>query len=358
VYGRAHDATEVEGERPLRVAIVAPPWFEVPPDGYGGIERVCFELAEGLVDRGHEVTLVAAGRDRTRARFIAALPEPPPGLGTAEAPIQEIAYAARVADVLATLELDVVHDHSAAGPLVALRGDVPTVVTAHGPTHGWLGEYYRALGLPLVAASNAQRGTAPDLPWLATVANAVDVDSFAFSAEKDGYALFLGRLSPEKGVHLAVEAVRAAGMPIVIAGKCREDAELRYFRERVAPLVDEDVTWIGEVYGERKATLLARAACVVVAVQWEEPFGLVCVEALASGTPVVGLGRGAIGELVEHGRTGWLCDDPGDLPALIARAGELDPHECRAEAIRRFDTDAMVDGYVSVYRRLARVPVR
>jgi glycosyltransferase involved in cell wall biosynthesis len=342
----------VHGSERLRIAVVAPPWFEIPPRGYGGIERICFDLVEGLVDRGHDVTLVAAGTSGTRARFVAALPAPPPGLGTPEGPVQEVCYAAAVARVLADVHVDVVHDHALATPLTALGGAVPTIVTAHGPTGGWIGEYFRALGLPLVAISKAQQLAAPDLPWVGTVPNAIAVDKFRFEEAKDNYALFLGRLSPEKGVHLAAVAARAAGVPFVIAGKCNEDLERAYFDEVVAPLLGPETTWMREIGGTLKTETLARARCLVVVPQWEEPFGLVAIEALASGTPVVALRRGALPEIVEHGRTGWLCDHVDELPDAIRRASEIDPHACREAAVSRYDIARMVEGYERIYRRV------
>jgi glycosyltransferase involved in cell wall biosynthesis len=335
----------------LRIAIVAPPWFEIPPSGYGGIERVCFDLAEGLVDRGHHVTLVGAGTSRTRARFVAALPETPPGLGTLEASVQEVYYAAAVARALADVPLDVVHDHALATPLTALGGAVPTILTAHGPCGSWIGRYFRALGLPLVAISEAQRSAAPDLPWVATVPNAIVVDSFRFEERKNGFALFLGRLSPEKAAHLAADAAHKAGVPLVIAGKCNEEHEREYFDKLVQPNLGPATTWIGEIGGTRKAAMLARASCVICPSQWEEPFGLVAIEALASGTPVVALRRGALPEIVDHGRTGWLCDHVDELPEAIRRVSEIDPHECRAAAARRYDVATMVERYERVYRR-------
>ncbi len=342
--------TEATG-RPIRVAVVAPPWYEIPPSGYGGIERICFDLVEGLVDRGHAVTLVAAGARRTRAAFAPALPEPLSGLGTVEHPVQEVLYGAAVARALEDVDVDVVHDHSLAGPLVA-RPPRPTVLTAHGPVDGWLGGYFRLLGLPLVAISEAQRGTAPDLPWAGVVHNSIDVAAYPFRADKDDVVLFLGRMAPEKGAHLAAGAARAAGFPVVLAGKAAEAHERRYFDEQVAPTLGPDATWVGEVAGTRRTDLLGRARCLVCPVQWDEPFGLASIEAMACGTPVVALRRGAMAEVVEHGRTGWLCDDPAELAEGVRRAGELDPRECRAAVAERFDTATMVDRYVEVYRRL------
>jgi glycosyltransferase involved in cell wall biosynthesis len=335
---------------PLRIALVAPPWFEIPPQGYGGIERMCFDLAQGLVARGNDVTLIATGTNRTRAKFVQVLPQPLTGLGEIDGPVQEVRYAASVARVLPEIDVDLVHDHSLAGPLLGLGRSVPTMLTAHGPTDGHVGDYYRKLRLPLIAISNAQRVAAPDLPWVGTVHNAIDVHRFPFRVTKEDFVLFLGRLSPEKGAHLAPDACRAAGYSLLIAGKCKEKEERRYFEEEVAPRLGPDTTWLGEVHGTQKMELLSRARCLLAPVQWEEPFGLTSIEALACGTPVVALRRGAISEIVEHGRTGWVCDDPSELPEAIRCAAEIDPRACRMDALRRFHTSTMVVGYEQMYR--------
>jgi glycosyltransferase involved in cell wall biosynthesis len=333
---------------------VAPPWYEIPPSGYGGIERVCFELVEGLVERGHDVTLVATGADRTRARYLCVLPEPLAGLGTVESGLREVRYAALVSRVLAEsgVAVDLFHDHALASPLLASGRPAPTIVTAHGPADGVVGDYYRALALPLIAISDAQRRVAPDLPWLGTVHHSVDLAEYEFRADKDDYVLFLGRLSPEKGAHLAPAACRAAGVRLVLAGKCHEPEELRYFSEEVAPVLDDAASFVGEAVGRQKVDYLAGARCLIVPAMWDEPFGLACIEALACGTPVVALRRGALSELVADGRTGWLCDEPAQLPDAIRRAAEIDPRECRAEAARRFSRDALVEGHEQLYRRL------
>jgi glycosyltransferase involved in cell wall biosynthesis len=257
---------------------------------------------------------------------------------------------------LEDLDVDIVHDHSLAGPLVALGRATPTVVTSHGPLHSWVGDYYGALRLPLVAISDAQREEAPGLPWVATVHNAIDVQAYRFRSAKDGYALFLGRISPEKGAHVAPAIARAAGVPLVMAAKCNEPDERRYFDEAVAPAFGPETTWVGEVGGDQRKDLLAGASCLVVPVQREEPFGLVMVEALASGTPVVGLARGAVPEIVRHGETGWVCDDVEKLGHYVARAGEIDPEACRHDALRRFDLPVFVERHEDVYRRVLRGP--
>lgn len=346
------------GAQQLHIAMVAPPYFAVPPTAYGGIETVVADLVDVLVARGHEVTLIGAGHHATRAqRFITTYDVcPADQLGE---PMPEIVHAAKVASILDTLNVDVIHDHTMAGPLMARGRLTPTVVTAHGPVSGDLGDFYRALGgtIALIAISNAQRSTAPDLPWAATVHNAIRAESFPFVAEKDDYALFLGRFHPEKAPHLAIDAARAAGMPIVLAGKCSETIERAYFAKEIEPRLGADVTIFGIADAVAKRKLLSQAACMLFPSCWEEPFGLVVIEAMVCGTPVVALRRGAVPELVMHGQTGIIVDDPAQMGAAIARARQLDPAICRKHVEAGFTVEVMAAGYEAVYRRtLTTVP--
>jgi glycosyltransferase involved in cell wall biosynthesis len=338
---------------PLRVAVVAPPWMELPPDAYGGVESMCSDLVDALVDRGVEVTLLGPGRHGTTAAFRPTGPVADPRLMGRALP--EVVQAARLPELLADLAVDVVHDNTFAGPLVGATHGLPTVVTAHGPVHGDMGVYYRALSAraSLVALSRAQREQLPAARWAATVPNGVRPDRFPFRAAKGEYAVFLGRMSPDKGPTWAIDAARTAGIPLVMAAKCREDSEVAYFEHAVAPRLGGDVAWLGEVGGRRKVELLAGARCLLFPVDWEEPFGLVMIEAMACGTPVVAMRRGAVPEVVEHGRTGWVCDRPAELPAALLRAHELDPRDCRAAVEERFSDARLAAGYERVYRRVA-----
>jgi len=242
-------------------------------------------LADGLVDRGHEVTIIGVGAPGTRASFIPTFEEAQfPRLGECLPESLHVATAARILDDLA---VDVVHDHTCAGPLGATRRHAPTVLTAHGPATGELGSYYELLAdeTSVVAISQAQRAEAPHLPWAGMVHNAIPVDDYPFQAEKEDFCLFLGRISPEKAPDLAIKAARAAGRPIVVAAKCNERAEQSYFEERVRPLLGRDAVWFGEANQEQKKDLLARARCLIFPIQWNEPFGIVMVEAMACGTP-------------------------------------------------------------------------
>jgi glycosyltransferase involved in cell wall biosynthesis len=339
-------------EQPLRVALVAPPWYPIPPSAYGGIEALVYWLTEGLLGRGHQVTVIGAGQPGTRARFARTYQVPPTGrLGEV---LPELLHAAHTAQLLDELDVQIVHDHSAAGPLTASRRTAPTVLTAHGPVDGELGAYYRRLGLPLVAISEFQRRqAAPDLPWIGRVHNAIPVATFPYQKDKEEFCLFLGRMSPEKGPDLAIGAAHAAGLPIVVAAKCNEPAERRYLEQRVRPLLAPGDLWFGEADATDKRDLLRRARCLLFPVQWEEPFGLVMVEAMACGTPVVALGAGSVPEVVDHGVTGWICQQPEQLAHGIVEADRIDPAACRDRAERLFDVAQMVAGYERVYRQLA-----
>jgi glycosyltransferase involved in cell wall biosynthesis len=345
--------THPQGPERLRVGMVAPPWFELPPSGYGGIEAMVYWLTEELVARGHDVTVISAGEDRTTARSRRTYPDAPSArLGEV---MPEVLHAATAERHLSDLDLDLVHDHSLVGPLMSAGRPVPTVVTAHGPVEGELGDYYRTLGpdAGLVAISEQQRKLAPDLRWVGTVHNAIPVEEYPFRADKEDFCLFLGRVNDEKAPDLAIRAARDAGQRIVLAAKCSEPHEQRYFEERVQPLLGPDAEWLGQAGNEEKQDLLARARCLVFPIQWNEPFGIVMVEAMACGTPVVALRRGSVPEVVEDGVTGFIRDDLDELPAAIERAGELDPEACRRHATKHFDVPVMVDGYEAVYRRVA-----
>jgi glycosyltransferase involved in cell wall biosynthesis len=332
--------------------MIAPPYFDVPPAGYGGVEAVVADLVDALVERGHRVTLIGAGRHHTMAqRFLATCrQQPAEQLGEA---LPEVVHTAKVARLLEDLDVDVVHDHTLAGPLLARGRLTPTVVTGHGPATGGLGTYYRSLGttVGLVAISDAQRAKAPELAWTATVHNAIRADTFPFREGKDEFALFLGRFHPDKAPHLAIEAARAVSLPIVLAGKCTEPAERAYFAREVQPRLGSDTTIFGVADAAAKRDLLARAACLLFPICWDEPFGLVMIEAMACGTPVVALRRGAVPEIVLAGQTGVIVDHPDELAAAIGEARRLDPWVCRKHVEQNFTVDVMAARYVAVYRR-------
>jgi glycosyltransferase involved in cell wall biosynthesis len=337
---------------PLKIAMVVPPWFELPPSGYGGIELICAALVDSLCARGHDVTMFGAGTlNGTAGRFVSTIGEPQyRRLGEG---MPDALHAARVSQLLADAQFDVIHDHSLCGPLTAGQRSAPTIVTVHGPADSELGDYYAALGdqLQLVAISEAQRQRQPTMNWAATIHNAINADQFTPAHSPDGPVVWLARFSPDKGPDLAIRACRAAGLPLVLAGKCGEPSEKRYLDEVVRPMLGSDVELI--VNGDRPTTnrLLTEARCLIMPIRWEEPFGMVMIEAMASGTPVVALRRGSVPEVVRHGSTGWICDDPTELPAALLRAGELDPEVCVTHARSVFGADRMARRYERVYQR-------
>lgn len=337
----------------LKIAIVAPPWYPIPPPAYGGIESLCHLLVEGLVQRGHDVTLVGVDRPQTSARYIRTY-------GRAQGSrigqsFPEVLHAAAAARSLDELDIDVVHENSLAGPLLAFNRSIPTVVTAHGPVDGEIGEYYRLLSthVSMVAISNAQRRMAPDLSWVETIYNAIDVDDYPFRTDKEDFVLWLGRTNPDKGAHLAIDIARDVGERIVLAGKCTEPEERRYFEEEIAPRLGPGVEWTGEADVARKKVLLSRTKCLLFPLQWPEPFGIVMAEAMACGTPVVALNEGSVPEVVEDGSTGFVCDEIEAMPDALKHTSEIDPRACRERVEGLFNTAVMVSEYESVFARTA-----
>ena len=336
----------------LGIALIAPPWFEVPPRAYGGIESLVADLADGLVARGHEVVVIGAGEDRTTARFLHTYNEPPSTrLGE---PVPEVLHAAMAQRLLNKLEVDIVHDHTLAGPLSAGARRVPTVVTAHGPVDNEFGEYYQQLGgtVHLVASSESQRRHAPHLNWAGRVHAAVNVRSYPYREDKDDFVLFLGRFDPRKGAHQAIDIARAAGRPILLAGKLNEPAEKEYFEQEIEPRLGTGVDYVGVADSKTKRELLSAARCLIFPVQWEEPFGIVMVEALACGTPVVATRRGAVPEIIKDGVTGEIRDRTGELAAAIDVIHNISPAACRADALANFDATKMAALYAQVYARI------
>jgi glycosyltransferase involved in cell wall biosynthesis len=345
------ERAEHTGSPPLRIGMIAPPWFAIPPVGYGGIEAMVAGLVDGLVARGHHVTLVGAGAPGTSAqRYVAVFPEPPSSrLGE---PMPEVIHAAAAALALEDADLDVVHDHTLAGPLLARAWPVPTVVTAHGPVTGEPGDYLARLGttVDVVAISDAQRRIRPELNWLATVHNGIDAASFPLGEGDGGYLLFLGRFHPDKGAHLAIEVARRTKRRLLLAGKLNEAPERAYFEAAIAPRLGNGVEFVGEADAVAKRELLGGASALLFPVQWDEPFGLVMVEAMACGTPVVALRRGSVPEVVAHGLSGLVVDDLDGLVTAVDLAEQLDRHRCRAWAKEHFDLSRMVLGYEAAYR--------
>lgn len=336
------------------MAEIAPVWFTVPPKGYGGIELVVGLLADGLADRGHDVTLFASGGSQTRARLAAPLPEPPdPAL------LGNVWFDAfhALSAYLRAGDFDLVHDHSGiVGPALGamLEGSPPVVHTLHGPWTQPAASYYSLLHrrVRLVAISEAQRDGHPDIEYAGTVYNGIDVDAYRLEEDKDDYLVYLGRSSPDKGPALAVEVARRAGLPMTMMVKKSEPFERDYWDNVVAPYLTDDITVIENALMETKVEVLAKARAMVFPIRWSEPFGLVMVEAMACGTPVITSPLGAAPELVIDGETGFLRHSVEDMVEALDHVGDISPATCRKRVEEYFSADAMVDGYLDVFDRV------
>ncbi|MEV1073945.1 glycosyltransferase family 4 protein [Micromonospora parva] len=341
-------------DQPLRIAMVVPPWLPVPPPGYGGVEQVVAGLVDALVLHGHAVTLFGAGDQHgTAARsFVSTAPEVQfARLGES---LPELAHLARVNHLIRARDFDLIHDHTVVGPLVAGRRAVPTVATVHGNPVGEHGDLLsdtdRSVGL--VAISHGQRRLNPGLPWAGTVHNALDPRRIPYKAEPGaGPVLWLARFSPDKGPDVAIRACRAAGLPLLLAGKCNEPAERQYYDEVIEPMLGEDVSVVFNADRDATLRMLVEARCLIMPIRWEEPFGMVMVEAMATGTPVVALARGAVLELVRSGVTGLVCERSEELPDALRAVERLDPADCVAHVAENFSTTRMAYSYEAVYRR-------
>ncbi len=338
----------------MKIAMFSPVWFPVPPHRYGGIEAIVSLLTDGLVARGVDVTLFASGDSRSDAELVSVFDRAP------SERIGETFWELNHALTCLTRldEFDVVHDHSGLLGLTLFGlTSTPVLHTLHGPLTGEAGEMYEAAcsiapDVGLVSLTHAQRRPLPNLPWVANVHNAIDFARYPFRRVPGDDLLFLGRMSPEKGAHRAIEVARRTGRRLVIAAKCREPGEQAYFDREIAPHLGSQIEYVGEVGHEQKCRLLSEAHALLVPIDWEEPFGLVMVEAMACGTPVVALRRGSVPELLEHGTTGMIADDLEEMAELVERVDALEPLAFRDRVAQCFTPDRMVDGYLDAYERL------
>jgi len=331
------------------VGIIAPPWLPVPPTAYGGTENVLDILARGLVGAEIEVVLVTTG-DATcpvprKWVFAKAL-----GVGNGGV-AEEACHVIQAYEMLK--DVDVIHDHSLVGPLYAQGIESPPVVTTnHGPFNDILTPIYRTVGdrIAVIAISKHQASTAIGVELAAVIHHGIDVDRIPVGAGGGGYAAFLGRMHPDKGVEPAITAARAAGLPLRIAAKMSEPGEREYFADHVRHELGGDVEFVGELNRDQKYKFLGDAVCLLNPIRWAEPFGMVMIESLACGTPVVATDCGAASEIVDNGETGYICD-LSSLERALREVGGIDRSHCRVVAEQRFSSQRMVNEHIAVYRR-------
>lgn len=340
-------------EVPLRIGLIAPPWVDVPPTGYGGTEVVIDNLARGLRRRGHEVVLFTVGSSTcpVERRYMFERPVSPMGLDTAEAAHVLAAYE-RLTDV------DLIHDHTTIGALVAASTrastDVPVVTTNHGVFTPEIRRILTASAreAAVVAISRAQARDAHPVPVAAVIHHGIDLDVYRPGPGDGGYLLFVGRMSPDKGVDAAIRIARRAGRRLVVVAKMRDPDEREYYARHVRPLLEPDDEEPREEPLSRRLDLLRHATALLNPIGWPEPFGLVMAESLASGTPVVAFPNGAAPEIVEDGVTGLIVDDEDAAVRAVAQVGRLDRLACRRAAVRRFSLQRMAADHEALYRRV------
>jgi glycosyltransferase involved in cell wall biosynthesis len=350
-------------ERTVRIAQVAPPFERVPPARYGGTESVVATLTDELVRRGHDVTLFASGDSCTPARLAATVDQ---ALWRHPDYRDFTAFWAITLGKLAheAPAFDIIHNHLdfIAFPLVRCL-PCPVVSTLHGRLD--LPElvplYAEFDDVPLVSISNAQRRPVARANWVATIYHGIDLEDHTFVPDPGRYLAFLGRISSDKGLDTAIHVARRAGMPLKIAarkplkitGDANTDADRAYYNVVIKPLLREPgVEFIGEVGGRDKDRFLGEAAALLFPIRWPEPFGLVMIEAMACGTPVLALNEGSVPEVVEHGRTGYVCANEDELVAAVEHIAQLDRRTCRAVAEDRFSAPRMAADYERVYAAL------
>jgi glycosyltransferase involved in cell wall biosynthesis len=337
----------------MRIAQVAPLWEQVPPPAYGGIELVVSLLTEELVRRGHEVTLFASGDSTSKAKLDFVHSQ----AMRLDPDIKEYAVyeALHLNNVLQKASsFDVIHSHIGY-PILPYAKFVktPIVHTLHGPlTSDNRKLFLIAKEQPFVSISDAQADLSLGLNYVATVHNAIDVSKHRFfpqSAESP-YLAFLGRLSPEKGPDRAIEIAKRTGFTLKMAGKV-DPVDREYFEREIEPLIDgEQIQFLGEANHTQKNELLGGAVAMLFPINWKEPFGLVMIESMAAGTPVIAMRMGSTPEIIANGKTGYLCDSVEDCIEAVGKLKEIDRLACRQHVETQFGVEKMVDAYEDVYR--------
>ncbi|MBP5972385.1 glycosyltransferase family 4 protein [Brasilonema sp. CT11] len=337
----------------MKIAQVAPLWERVPPPTYGGIELVVSRLTDELVRRGHDVTLFASGDSQTLAKLEAVYPralrlDP----NVKEYGVYEMLELSQVYEI--AKEFDIIHSHMGITALpLASFVQTPTVHTVHSSfTTDNQNLYIHHNQQPYVSISNAQRQI--NLNYVNTVYNGIDLEDYPFvpQHQQPPYLAFLGRFAPEKGPQHAIAIAKKAGWHLKMAGKV-DIVDSEFFEQEIAPQIDgEQIQYLGEIDHAEKVKLLGNAAITLFPIAWQEPFGLVMTESMATGTPVIAVNLGSVPEVIDHGVSGFVCQSYDEMAAMIPAALELNRQTCREHVENKFSVSQMVDGYEAVYKKI------
>jgi glycosyltransferase involved in cell wall biosynthesis len=338
----------------MRIAQLAPIAERVPPKRYGGTERVVSALTEELVKRGHEVTLFASGDSVTSAQLESVYPR-----SLREARLKDI-YGLNYYTLLNIGSMynkqdsfDIIHDHVMPLSLpTANLARTPVIGTMHGPFTSENRRLFQTLRQPgIVTISNAQAYPAPTIHHLGTVYNGLPIEGYPFGEVAEDYLLFVGRISMEKGVHIAIEVAQELDMRLIIAAKL-ENVDRPYFKEYIEQGLSDRIEWIGEVNEEQRNALMSKALCLLHPVTWREPFGLTLIEAMACGCPVVAMNLGSIPEIIQNGKTGYVVENVEGMIEAVEGIQNIERSACREHALTNFNAKKMADGYEAMYVKM------
>ncbi len=348
----------------MRIALLAPFEEPVPPRMYGGTERIVYTLAKEFVELGHDVTLYASGDSQTPAELVACTPRAIRHLAEARDPttrqaLNLHALATALQDIR-DIKYDIIHNHFGWQTLLFNAFlDWPMVTTLHGtldkamvPTEHKMHNYFREA--PFVSISNAQRRHSPKLNYVETVYHGIYPEEFEFNDSPGDYLAFLGRIHPQKGPVHAIKIAKKTGQKLIIAAKT-DPAEFGYLRKRVRPLIDgKQIIFVGEVGHEEKVKLLKNAKALLSPLQWDEPFGITNIEAMACGTPVITTRRGSMPEIIVDGQTGFLCRTQAEMVRAINNINQLDRRACREHVEKNFTARRMAENYIKTFAKIIK----
>jgi glycosyltransferase involved in cell wall biosynthesis len=342
----------------MKIAQIAPIVYPIPPKKYGGTERVVYGITEELVKMGHDVTLFASGDSVTSAKLVSVTPKCLSDLNSSDPfgsnilSCMHFGLAYKMQE-----EFDIIHDHMGMLSLpTANLSKTPVVYTYHGPFTPDIQEIYSILNKPFVASISKNQGNSAKLQMnhIGTVYNGLYMDHYPFSEKTEGYLLFVGRITLEKGVHHAIEAAMRLKMPLIIAAKLETtfQPDVDYFEEKVKPYLSETIQWIGEVNEQERNKLMSKAVAFLHPVTWPEPFGLTLIESMACGTPVIGFNLGSIPELIKDGVSGFVVENVDEMVERVKMVSQIDRIGCRNYALTNFSARKMAEGYLALYEKI------
>lgn len=343
--------------RRLKIAQIAPLVESVPPQKYGGTERVISVLTEELVRRGHDVTLFASGDSVTSARLRSVYPRSLRSAGVTDdrqkngLSFLNIGLAYEHAD-----DFDIIHDHCGVFSLpTANVCSTPVVCTLHGAFFPHNKKLFQELSNPyFVPISDNQSQSVVNLHTLGTIYNGLPLEHYPFSLKRENFLLYVGRITALKGTHFAVQVAHRLKMPLILAAKL-EPSEQAYFDTEVKPYLNDDIRWIGEVTEEERNQLMSKAHCFLHPGTWQEPFGLTLIEAMACGAPVIAFNKGSIPEIIEQGKTGFIVKNLADMVKAVKKVNTIDRSYCRNYALEHFSSQKMVDEYEKLYEKVLSI---